>query len=121
MSVEYKATVNKENENETIIEKSGQVYSFTVGECRENLATLAKQRTEVASQQEVANAKIENIKHFNPFIADLTEEQQHAVYMYYQAFVLKRDTTSKLAEIDQTVNAIKAELVEIEKQCGVTV
>lgn len=119
--IEYKIKEQSEDENKVVIEKSGQVYDFTVGQARENLADLKKSLVQFEGQKTIEDAKMTNILEHNPFIKDLTEAQVHAVHLYFESFAVSKVCNDKIKEHKEVIAEIEAELVEIKHQVGVTI
>lgn len=119
--VKYKIVESEDKENEeVIIEKTGQVYHFSVSDARRNLENLKKVLKELTAQKELEDAKMVNIEEHNEIIKILTPEQMHAVNMYYSAKEISTVCDKKSKEIVDTIEQIEEEAKEILKQTGIT-
>jgi len=112
--MKYKLLKESKNLEETLIEKTGFKHEFTVLSVLEHIVELRKKLKEFAGQKKLELAKIANIQRNNPFIKDLTDEQKHAVWMYYEskkvADICVRGTETHneaLAEYDQVIEDIR--------------
>ena len=103
---------------EQVIIKAGAEHEFKMSEVSEHLEKLRKLKVQLTSQKEVEDAKCENVKHFNSFIKDLTDEQLNAAYLYAGSYKLSKACAEKLVEIEEAQKEYAEELSEIEKQTG---
>lgn len=99
-----------------IIEKRGDVNTFTINDLINNKKQLDKLRKETTAKLENENAKMENIAHFHPFVLDHTDEQMNAISMYYASKKFLNEAKELLTSIENVTKAEAEELYEIIKQ-----
>lgn len=117
--IKYK--ILKQDENEVKFQKTGHKIEFTDREVLEHVKKLDKFLTEIGAQKALEEAKMTNIEAHNEFIKDLTEEQQHAVKLYYQSLELYKQCAEKIVELEATKQEYIEDMADIEKQTGVKI
>lgn len=91
---------NKKDPKKTTVRRVNITNEFEIGDIEKQLAHLDKLETEVASQQKVCDAYMKNVRdNYGKVIDQLSEEEMHAVHMYYENLTLGRDSKNKLKEI----------------------
>lgn len=121
MSYEYKIIENNDDPDLAVVEKSGISVKFTVKEIKENLAYARKQQREIQQTCKVAEATKINIKGTHPHIAEMSEEDLVAAYLYRQAIGTVTQALEKLAEIDEVIKQDEQSLKELIEQTGLEV
>ena len=112
--IEYKI---KEGTEDTII-KTGDVVEFNINDIDTDMAYLEKNKKEIVAQIGVQKATKENVAGTHPHIADMSNEDLTAAYLYRQATGYITVAEEKLAEINKQLEDYAAEKVEITKQTG---
>lgn len=118
--VKYKVLSSSED-GDTKLQKTGHKIEFTVSEVRQHVKKLDKFLSEIAAQKSLEEAKMTNIESHNEFIKDLTEEQQHAVKMYYQSLELYKQCCEKIAELEEAKKEYTEDIEDIKKQTGIDI
>lgn len=104
------------NIKDRIIEKRGSVQEFTFNDIELNMKNLVNTKKEVESKLTYEKAKAENIEHFHNFVKDMTEEDLHTCYMYYEASSFVKLAEKKLNEINTQIERDEEEIDEIKFQ-----
>lgn len=114
-------TIKETNEDikKAVIVKTGHETEFTLERVAYNEEVLLKNKREVDATLKHHQLIIDNVIEHNPFIKDLTDEQQHAVHMYYESNSVKRQCEDKLNEIGTNIFNSAMEVAEIKKQLGI--
>jgi hypothetical protein len=110
---------NKEDARFSTIEKHGQVIRFNLMDILQDEKVGVKKVLELTGQVKVEEAKITNIMEHNPFLKDLTEEQMHAVHMYYTSFSLSKICSNKIEEINTVLEKYVTLKKDIAEQTGI--
>ena len=96
---------NKEDVKASVIERHNIVTEFTVADVEDHKKDLQKMQTELNAQIKVCQATLDNIDRNHAFIADLSEEQMHHVWMYQENVSLKENSASKLEQVNEQIEA----------------
>lgn len=116
---DLKYSIGELNSNEpkaSIIEKRGAVLNFTMNDLEANLEKLRKMEKELSGNLELQEAKRLNYEHHHPVILTLSEEDQYAIFLYYEARALINSSSNKLAEVREQIEKDEAERSEILSQ-----
>ena len=82
----YEIVEPNEDSNLAVIEKSGiSTARFTLAELTKKQMEWTQEKRQIEGQITIEQAKADNIMHHNPWIAEMSEEKQYAVWMYYEA------------------------------------
>lgn len=117
--ITYKIKENNENIKKAIIVKTGHEVEFTLERAEYNQVDLLKMKKEVEATLNHHSLVVDNVLEHNPFIKDLTDEQVHAVNMFYESNSVKKQCVEKLSEIDEVLVSSAMEIAEIKKQLGI--
>jgi len=74
---------NKEDFKETVIARKNLTNEFTISSIEKHLAGLKKVQIEGESKRNLAQSYVDNVLRNNPFISEMSKEDQHAVWMYF--------------------------------------
>ena len=117
--IKYK--ILNQDEKEIKIQKTGHKIEFTVREVEEHVRKLDKFLNEIGAQKAFEEAKMTNIEAHNEFIKDLSEEQQHAVKLYYSSLEIYKQCSEKLAELEDQRKEYVEDIEDIKKQTGIDI
>ena len=109
---------NKEDFKESKIERSGITTEFTPKLVEEHKRELEKVEREVEGQIKVCKATMDNIERNYDFVKELTEEQRHHVWMYYENETVHKEAETKLPEIKKQLEQYKELLDTIYTKFG---
>jgi hypothetical protein len=109
-------TPNEEDPAGTVVEKHGDVVSFSFRSIAENTALLNKRKRELEATIELNGAKMKNVEDHHPFVKEFTGEQKAAAYLYAMAEGLVLEATSQLKAVDDALKVDADETAEILKQ-----
>jgi len=101
---------------ERVIEKRGHVITFTLAQVEENTRQHEKVKRELEAKRDLENAKMINIEGFHPFVKELSEEDLHTAWMYFESKSISKVCESKLKELYAQMLNDKNEVEEIKKQ-----
>lgn len=116
LNVENVDDIDLPSLEDRIIEKRGDVNTFTVNDLISNKRQLDKLKKETTAKQENEHAKMENIAHHHPYVLEHTDEQLNALSMYYSSKKFHKEATELLVSIDNVLKSEAEELDEIIKQ-----
>ena len=116
--MKYKIRKGEETKpaKERIIEKRGHVISFSLEQMESDLESNTKTRKEIEAKMNYEAAKSENIESFHPFVKDMSEEDQHTAWMYYESRRSHKLAQDKLKEFDEVMLEMAEEIAEIKNQ-----
>lgn len=108
MEQQYQYRISKpaDDYREAVIEKSGMSsVEFTLRQLQEKRTQWSTEKRQLEGQIEVEQAKVDNILHHHPWVAELTEEKQFTVWMFYEAMKslteLKKQRDMRVAALDE--------------------
>ncbi len=119
MSIEYKVKETSINPHDSVIEKHGQAITFTIGDIDRDVLYLEKAKKELEAQMKLEEAKKSNVVGTHPHIAEMSEEDRVATYLYQQAFAFCKVAESKIKQITEQIESYGTEKEEILKQTGI--
>lgn len=99
-----------------VIEKHGDVITFTYSEVKANLAKLQKYVTEMTAQIKHADSVLENIKSYHPHIAEMSDQDLLTAWMYKESLGEKQKYTDKLVIVEEAIKADTKMISEIVEQ-----
>lgn len=99
-----------------VIEKHGDVITFTYSEVKANLAKLQKYVTEMTAQIKHADSVLENIKSYHPHIAEMSDQDLLTAWMYKESLGEKQKYTDKLVIVEEAIAADTKMISEIVEQ-----
>lgn len=99
-----------------VIEKHGDVITFTYSEVKANLAKLQKYVTEMTAQIKHADSVLENIKSYHPHIAEMSDQDLLTAWMYKESLGEKQKYTDKLVIVEEAIEADTKMISEIVEQ-----
>lgn len=109
-------TVEKAHDTDarlTVVEKHGLTAFITLKECEDTLAQYNRDQKELVGQKIIEDAKAQNIQHHNPWLNDLSEQQLHAAYMYFEAMAKSKTCDVKIQDYKMAINAYELEKREL--------
>lgn len=115
-----KYTIKEKNDNalETILEQSGNTFEVTPKKFLEDRDRCEKRIKELESQKEIETAKMANIDSHNPFIDKMSDEDMHAVHMYWESKLLLRACVDNLKLWREALDETNVGIDEIKNQTG---
>lgn len=99
-----------------VIEKRGEVYTFTLDQLDASQLQLFKLQKELNAQIMVEDAKIANVEEHHPFVKEMSEFDISTARVYYEATALKKACASKLLEVNEAIDGQMSDRIEIMKQ-----
>lgn len=102
--------------SERVIEMHGQVVEITLGDLANTQAQRAKLIKELKANMEFETAKIENIESFHPFVKELSEEDLHHAWMYFESKAMVKGCAKEIAKNEGYMQYDMTEIAEIKKQ-----
>lgn len=112
----YKIQTPSEDPKQSVIEKSGDVYHFTLRDLEVNQQQLGKGKKEVEAKRLYESARMTNVAEHHPEIPKMDPEERFAAFMYCEAEAFVKACDKKLEEINAQLEADAAETAEILKQ-----
>lgn len=118
MQKKYKYKLKEANvvKEETIISKLGITVEFTPASIMASLDHAYKQKKELQAQWGVNTATMQNVKNTHPHIAEMSEEDLTAAYLYRQAMGSANECQDKLLELDEAIKEDYYSLLDACKQ-----
>jgi hypothetical protein len=93
---QYRISKPADDHTQAVIEKSGvSTVEFTLGDLEAKQLQWSKEKREFDGQITVEQAKVDNIAHHHPFVTKMSEEDQYAVWMYYEAMKTVAELTKQ--------------------------
>lgn len=114
--MKYKIKESNEDPRDTVIEKTGHKIHFTMREVEKTQAVNKTNRQNIEAKCKVEKAKIINIEENHAFVKDMSEQDLHTVYMYFEAKKIVEMAEAKLKEFDEQEKELNKELDAIKKQ-----
>lgn len=112
---------NKKEPAKTIVKRVNITNEFELGDIDKQLTHLDKLKTELTSQESLCGAYMQNVQeNYHKTINNLSEEEMHAVNIYYENLCLARDARKKLKEVRKQEKDYKEISKLIETKFGVT-
>jgi hypothetical protein len=103
------------------IVKTGGEVEFTLGQIETDITYLNKAKKELSGEIGVKKATITNVTSTHPHIAEMSNEDLTAAYIYREASGYLHVAEPKLAEIEKQLADYAAEKEEILKQTGIVI
>lgn len=103
------------------IEKSGGTVEFTLADIKSSLDIAHKKCVELEGTWKVAEATKENIKRTHPHIAQMSDEDLTAAYLYRQAIGTANEASRQLAEYREAIEEDEQALKDIVEQTGLQI
>lgn len=119
MEVKYRI-VEGSTAADAVIEKTGDPVVFSYADIVDAIEYGSKQMAELKAQKEVADAQLENIKHFHPSVLDLTETELQAAFVYQRSLSMSRECARKLSEFEAAMVEDKQAMKDIFDQTGIS-
>lgn len=105
------------NLRDRIIEKRGDVYTFSLSEIDENTAKMLQSKKELSAKRDYEKAVMENIEHFHPkLIKKLSDEDLLTAWMYKQSKGHVEMCEKNIEKIDKQLEEDRLEVEEIMRQ-----
>ena len=116
--MEYKIIEESADVNTIVIEKSGLTATFTLQDIENHIAYLNKTKREIEGKILIDTAGCTNIENNNEWIKEMTEEELHACFLYFQSKATVVKGNEKLEEIENALKEYADEKIIInEKLC----
>ena len=117
----YKVVVKKDNPAECVIQKTGMIAEFTLGDINADIELLKKKREEVEGIMKISEARLINIDNTNPEIGEMSEELRQVIFIYAKDFSTAKVAKEKIAEIDAAIKSYRQEALTIAMETGISV
>lgn len=104
---------------ENFIHTSGKPYKFKMSDVTVHLTELLRGQKECKAQVALENAKMTNILEHNPIIKDLSDEQLHAIHLYFSTKVMRDQFQNRLDQIEAQIAEYTEDVAEIKRQTGI--
>ena len=117
----YQIVEEKENAEESVIEKSGMSGKFRMLDLEMGEKKVKKLIKEVESQVGLESAKVINVETHHPFVADFSDEQLSTIKLYAEAKETLKDLTPRLEMLNLALEEYADERAEIAKQIGIAI
>ncbi len=114
--IEYKIKSRSESPEDTIIEKTGDSVSFSIGQIMANEAELEKLRRQLQAQVDIEAAKMSNIEEHHPFVLTMSEQDMFTAHMYQGAKSIVLVGKDKIKQIEDALKSSAEEREEIKRQ-----
>ena len=114
--IKYSIGEMKEAVEETVIEKRGDVITFTLGELDRNQMVLFKMQKELTAQIKLEDAKTENIEQFHAFVKDMSPLDVSTVHLFHETKTMRDACAKKLIEVNEAIDNQLNDRAEIIKQ-----
>ena len=110
--MEYKIKEGEESKpaEDRIIEKTGLVINFSMTEMYNDIQSFEKTLKGLKGNRDNQNAVCTNIEIHHPFIKDLSDIDRRTIYMYEEAFTLRKQYNDKIDEIEKQYEDYKQEM-----------
>lgn len=121
--------LNEEDVKKSLVKRHNIVSEFTYSDVEGHIKDLQKMDTQLSSQVSVCDATMGNIERNHSFLADLTEEQRHHVWMWYENHKVKTEAEEKLNLVQEQLQQyqdilailqVKLDIDEDEQKGGTT-
>lgn len=99
-----------------IIEMRGQVVEISLNGIMQTNAEREKRIKELKAKKENCLAKVENIAEFHKNIVEMSEEDQHAAWMYYENKTGANICDTEIKKYEGYIEQDNKEIEEIKKQ-----
>ena len=124
MKHNYKIIEDKDNANESVIEKDGLTAKFTLFEMETQKKRVEKKLEELKAQKEIEEASAKNVENNHPEVIDVSEEElkkAHNIVLHARYKEEARVAQEEIEKIEKAFEDYAKELAEIEKQTGLKV
>lgn len=108
----YKIIEVKEDEKDSVIEKTGITIKITLGDMERQLTRVKKIEEELKAQKLVNDAQITNCENNYEGIADVTEEEEKRAI----AITLRKGNLKENAVIEAKLNEITEAIADYDKE-----
>lgn len=115
---QYKVLEPQQDYKETVIEKSGIKATFTLAQVEAHQRDLEKLRSELEAQIKVDDATMQNVAHFHPTVAEMSDEDLVSAAIYQHSKKMVLDCTTKLDEVNKQIEDYKNETNKIMTELG---
>ena len=102
--------------NERVIEMHGQIVELTLQGIADTQLEREKKVKELFAKKLLEEKKMSNIEQFHPFVKDMSDEDLHTVWMYYESKALVSSCTTEGEKIQGWIDSDAKEVEEIKKQ-----
>lgn len=117
----YSVIEKKDNELDSIIKKEGWwtgEVSFSLNDIKKDFDKLVQRKKELTAQQDLENAKVQNVRNHYPEVEKLDKKVRVATFIYEDASTKAEYYGKTITELNYQMDEIAKELAEIEKSVG---
>lgn len=118
--LKYKIKEKHEDPNQVILEKTGDVVTFTPLEIINNLQFAYKKKRELEAMWRIAEATKKNIEETHPEVKNLSAELLTAAFLYREQIGIANESSAKLEQFQEVIEADELALKEAETQTGLS-
>jgi type I site-specific restriction endonuclease len=95
---------NKDNFKESLIERKNLTNEFTIASIEKHIGTLEKMQREIKGTVKLAKATVDNVLRNNEFIKEMSDEDQHAVWMHKENADIVKEGDEKLKVVTEELD-----------------
>lgn len=109
-------TPNEADPRDSVIEKRGDVYTFTFNDIEREKIRYGKTLKELVGNRDFQAAKMKNIEEHHPFVLEMSEQDMFTAHMYQEAKAVVVVCDPKIAEVEKLLKDYEDEQAELIKQ-----
>ena len=114
--MKYKIHKEATDPKDIVIEKTGHKIHFTMREVERTQKVNADNKTNIEAKMKMEKAKLDNIERNHKFVTEMSDQDLHTVYMYFEAKKIVEMAEAKLTEFEKNEKELAKELKDIAKQ-----
>lgn len=119
--IHYRIIKEASKPENVLIQKTGMVSEFTIGDILRDQQLLQKKKEELEAQIAIEEARMQNIDRSNPKIGKMSEEMRQVVFIYERAFAFSKVGRQKVEEIKNQLKEYREETLRIALETGLGV
>jgi|14_taG_2_1085336.scaffolds.fasta_scaffold00867_7 exo-beta-1,3-glucanase (GH17 family) len=106
---------------EGVFSKTGHSHEFTTADVLQHEMRLEKEIKQATAQKELEEAKMTNVANNNPELIKMSDEDMHAIFLYWDAKVLADECAAAITAREEAL-AEYAEVKEaVKEQTGIEI
>jgi len=114
--MKYKIHEQAEDPKDIVIEKTGHKIHFTMREVEKTQKINKDNKINIEAKMKMEKAKMDNIERNHEFVKEMSEQDLHTVYMYFEAKKIVEMAEAKIEEFEKNEKELEKELKDIAKQ-----
>tara|TARA_R110000796_G_scaffold251827_1_gene384139 strand:- start:271 stop:633 length:363 start_codon:yes stop_codon:yes gene_type:complete len=119
--ITYKVEKKGDEHVDTTFSKTGHSHEFTVSEILQHELQLEKEIKQATAQKELEEAKMTNIAEHNTELVNMSDEDMHAVFMYWDAKILADECEAAIKAREEAAAEYAEVKASIKEQTGIDV